>query len=154
MDDCSLMRMALEEALIAADENEVPVGAVLLIENRVYKGHNRMIQKSDPTAHAEIEVIRDAAGNICNYRLTGASLYVTVEPCLMCVGAIVHARIGRLIYAAADERFGAVESLLNAFELGLNHKPEVRKGILADECAGIIQRFFQAKRKGEVPKWL
>jgi tRNA(adenine34) deaminase len=154
MDDCSLMRIALKEAEIAAEENEVPVGAVLVSGDRIYKSHNRMINNSDPTAHAEIEVIRKAARELGNYRLVGSILYVTIEPCLMCVGAIVHARIKRLVYAARDERYGAVESLLKAFELGLNHKPETAGGILADESSDIIRRFFKKKRKGEVPKWL
>ena len=154
MDDCSLMKIALKEAEIAAEENEVPVGAVLVSGDRIYKGHNRMIHKTDPTAHAEVEVIRKAAREFGNYRLVGSTLYVTIEPCLMCVGAIVHARIERLVYAASDERYGAVESMFKAFELGLNHKPEVASGILADESAYIIRRFFLTKRKGEVPKWL
>jgi tRNA(adenine34) deaminase len=91
---------------------------------------------------------------VCSSDLTESTLYVTIEPCLMCVGAIVHARINKLIYAAYDERYGAVESLFQAFGLGLNHKPEVKSGILADESANIIRKFFQTKRKGEVPKWL
>ncbi len=154
MDDCSLMKIALEEAEIAAKENEVPIGAVLVLGTRIYRDHNRTIQKSDPTAHAEVEVIRKSAKVLGNYRLTGSILYVTIEPCLMCVGAIVHARIGKLVYAASDKRYGAVESLFQAFGLGLNHKPEVQSGILADESASIIRKFFQTKRKGEVPKWL
>ena len=154
MDDCSLMKIALEEARIAAKENEVPVGAVLVLGAQIYRDHNRMIQKSDPTAHAEVEVIRKAAKELGNYRLTESTLYVTIEPCLMCVGAILHARINKLFFAAYDERYGAVESLFQAFGLGLNHKPEVKSGILADESANIIRKFFQTKRKGEVPKWL
>lgn len=149
-----MMKIALKEAEIAAEENEVPVGAVLVSGDRIYKGHNRMIHNSDPTAHAEIEVIRQAARELGNYRLVGSTLYVTIEPCLMCAGAIVQARVKRLVYAARDERYGAVESMFKAFELGLNHKPEVMCGILADESADIIRRFFKTKRKGEVPKWL
>jgi tRNA(adenine34) deaminase len=154
MDDCSLMKIALEEAEIAAKENEVPIGAVLVLGTRIYRDHNRTIQRSDPTAHAEVEVIRKSAKELGNYRLNGSTLYITIEPCLMCVGAIVHARISRLVYAASDERYGAVESLIKAFGLGLNHKPEVQSGILADESTNIIRKFFQTKRKGEVPKWL
>ena len=154
LDDCSLMKMALEEAEIAAKENEVPIGAVLVIGTRNYRDHNRVIQKSDPTAHAEVEVIRKAANEHGNYRLTESTLYVTIEPCLMCVGAIIHARINRLIYAARDERYGAVESLIRVFDLGLNHKPEIASGMLAEECSYLIKRFFKAKRRGEVPKWL
>jgi tRNA(adenine34) deaminase len=154
MDDCSLMKIALEEAEIADKENEVPVGAVLVKGTRVYRDHNRMIQKSDPTAHAEIEVIRMAARELGNYRLTGSAIYITIEPCLMCVGAIVHARVERLIYAARDERFGAVESLIRVFDLELNHKPEITGGILAEECSDLIKSFFKAKRHGEVPKRL
>jgi tRNA(adenine34) deaminase len=154
LDDCSLMRIASEEAEIAANENEVPVGAVLVIGARIFRDHNRIIQKSDPTAHAEVEVIRQTANELGNYRLTESKLYVTIEPCLMCAGAIVHARIDRLIYAARDERYGAVESLIRVFDLGLNHKPDITSGILAEECSSLIKRFFKAKRRGEVPKRL
>ncbi len=147
------MKMALEEAHKAARMGEVPVGAVLVTEDRIFRGHNRVIAEADPTAHAEVVVLRQACREIGNYRLPQASLYVTLEPCLMCAGAIVQARVRRLVYGARDARYGAVESCLRAFELGLNHRPEVLGGMLAEEAAGLLTTFFQAKRCGEVPKW-
>ena len=153
MDDGSLMDMALEEAKAAAGSGEVPVGAVLVLDDLVVRGRNRMIADSDPTAHAELVVIREAARLAGNYRLTGARLVVTLEPCIMCVGAIVQARIGTLLYGAADPRHGAVESMLRAFDLGVNHKPEILSGIRAREAGALLQDFFQARRSGEIPKW-
>lgn len=154
IDDSSFMNMALEEAKAAATiYGEVPVGAVLVVDDLVVQGHNRMITDSDPTAHAEIVVIREAAKILGNYRLKDASLYVTLEPCIMCAGAIIQARIARLIYAAADPRYGAVESMTRAFELSVNHKPEILSGVLAEEAGSILKRFFHARRNGEVPKW-
>jgi len=148
------MKIACEEAKIAENEGEVPVGAVLVFNGAVYRDHNRMIQTSDPTMHAEIAVIRRAAKAAGNYRLNGSTLYVSIEPCLMCAGAIVHARIARLVYAACDERYGAIDSRIKAFECGLNHRPAVTSGVLAQECSGLIKRFFAARRTGEVPKRL
>ena len=153
-DDSSFMNMALEQARVAAAVyGEVPVGAVLVVDDLVVRGHNRVITDSDPTAHAEIVVIREAAKILGNYRLKDARLYVTLEPCIMCAGAIIQARIARLIYATVDPRYGAVESMTKAFELCVNHKPEICSGILAEEAEGILKSFFQARRSGEVPKW-
>ena len=153
MDDGSLMDMALEEAKAAAGSGEVPVGAVLVLDDLVVRGRNRMIADSDPTAHAELVVIREAARLAGNYRLTGARLVVTLEPCIMCVGAIVQARIRTLVYGAADPRYGAVESMLRAFDLGVNHRPDILSGVRAVEAGTLLKDFFQAKRSGEIPKW-
>jgi len=140
------MKIALEEAERAAGLGEVPVGAVLIAGDLIVKGHNRTIMDADPTAHAEIVVIREAARLMKNYRLPQSRLYVTIEPCLMCVGAIVHARIGRLIYAAPDPRYGAVESMLEGFSLEVNHRPEITSGVLKDQAISLMQAFFQARR--------
>ncbi len=148
------MNMALEEALKAAEAQEVPVGAVLLAGGLVIRAHNRTIMDADPTAHAEIVALREAARQVGNHRLAGSVLYVTVEPCIMCVGAIVQARVERLVYAAADPRYGAVESMVRAFELRLNHRPVVVSGVLAGEASELMKAFFRQRRKqGEVPKW-
>lgn len=152
-DDSSLMELALEEAKTAAREGEVPVGAVLFVGGRLYSGHNRVIADHDPTAHAEIVAIRAAARSIGNYRLPGSILYVTLEPCIMCAGAIVQARIGRLVYGAGDPRYGAVESMLKFFELNTNHKPEICSGVMEQSASDLLKRFFQERRTGEVPKW-
>lgn len=145
-DDRSFMRMALEEAVTAASMGEVPIGAVLVAGSIVVRGHNRTIMDADPTAHAEIVVMREAARRAGNHRLVGATLYVTVEPCIMCAGAIVQARIRRLVYAAADSRYGAVESMVRAFELGVNHRPEMVSGVMAEDAAVLMRRFFQNRR--------
>lgn len=143
------MRLALVEAKSAFSENEVPVGAVLVIENKVVaSAHNNKVTTSDPTAHAEMHVIRKAAAKVENWRLTNATVYVTKEPCVMCVGAMVNARIGRLVYGCRDERYGAVTS---RYQIGhdrkLNHSIEVHHGILESECADILKRFFSGLRK-------
>ncbi len=153
LDDRSFMKMALEEAQKAAETDEVPVGAVLVAGDTVVRGHNRMIMDHDPTAHAEIVVIREAARSIGNYRVLDSRMYVTIEPCIMCVGAIVQARIGHLVYGARDERYGAVESMIRGFELDVNHRPGLTAGVMAEEAASLMRAFFQAKRRGEVPKW-
>lgn len=142
------MRLALEQASVAERAGEVPVGAVVVIDGRIVgHGSNRPIGMHDPTAHAEIVAIRDAARAVGNYRLTGATLYVTIEPCLMCVGAMVHARIGTVVYGASDPKAGAMESAGRAQEFpGLNHRLIVVSGVLAAECAGRLQRFFQGRR--------
>jgi len=143
------MRIALEQARQAAAAGEVPVGAVVVIDGEVAgAGFNQPIGSSDPTAHAEIVAIRAAAARAGNYRLTGSTLYVTVEPCLMCVGALVHARVGTLVFGALEPKSGAVASAVRAHESpGLNHAVEVVPGVLADECRAIIQRFFQDRRQ-------
>jgi len=144
--DCSLMEIALEEAEKAAHQGEVPIGAVLIVAGEIFRDHNRIIMDSDPTAHAEVAVMRAAARALGNYRIMGASIYVTLEPCLMCAGAIVHARIARVVYGARDERYGAAGSLIDAFSLGLNHTPEVVGGVLQDRCSDLLKTFFQARR--------
>ena len=153
LDDRSLMSIALEEAHRAARSGEIPVGAVIVAGNHMIRGHNRTIMDADPTAHAEIVVIREAARIIGNHRILDSTLYVTVEPCIMCVGAIIQARIGRLVYGAADERYGAVASMIRGFELDVNHKPGVSPGVMEEEAASLMKAFFQARRRGEVPKW-
>lgn len=141
------MRMALAEAALAEAAGEVPVGAVLVLASAVIgRGHNRPISSHDPTAHAEVVALREASRSLSNYRLNGATLYVTVEPCLMCVGAIVHARVATVVYGAADPKAGAVRSLLDPATLPLNHRFEVVAGVLAEECGARLQRFFRARR--------
>lgn len=147
--DEDFMNEALAEARQAAAENEVPIGAIVVIDGEIKgRGHNRVIQNSDPTAHAEIEAMRDAARAIGNYRLVGATLYCTIEPCAMCAGAIVHARIGRLVYGAVDEKAGAVETHFNICTTDiLNHRVDLQGNILEDECRQVIQSFFRRKRE-------
>jgi tRNA(adenine34) deaminase len=146
LDDCSLMNMALEEAQKAADSGEVPVGAVLVVNDQLVRGHNRMIMDNDPTAHAEVVVIREAARLVTNYRLTQSRLYVTIEPCIMCVGAIIQARIEYLFYGARDRRYGAVESMVEGFRLDVNHKPVIHAGLMEEQAGSLIKAFFKAKR--------
>ncbi len=142
------MRLALGEAARAAAAGEVPVGAVVVLDGRVIgSGCNQPIATNDPTAHAEIVAVREAARTVANYRLTGASLYVTVEPCLMCVGAMVHARIATLVYGADEPKSGAITSALAAHESpGLNHRFEILGGVLEDDCRALIQQFFRDRR--------
>ncbi|RPJ73861.1 MAG: tRNA adenosine(34) deaminase TadA [Acidobacteria bacterium] len=147
------MRLALEQARHGLAAGEVPVGAVVVLEQRVVgAGFNQPIGGHDPTAHAEIVALRAAARAVGNYRLTGATLYVTVEPCLMCVGAMVHARVGTLVYGAAEPKSGAIVSAFAAHELpGLNHRMTVLGGMLEDECREVIQQFFRDRRGGRGP---
>lgn len=141
------MRLALEQAALARAEGEVPVGAVVVRDGAVVgRGYNRPIGASDPTAHAEVLALREAARAAGNYRLPGATLYVTVEPCLMCVGAIVHARVSTVVYGAPDPKSGAVRSTLDPGTLPLNHRFEAVEGVLADECREVLQAFFRARR--------
>ena len=142
------MLAALEEARRARDANEVPIGAVVAVGSEIVgRGYNQPIGASDPTAHAEIVAIRDAARRVGNYRLTGAILCVTIEPCLMCVGAIVHARIGTIVYGAAEPKSGALVSTVRGAELpGLNHQFAVVSGVLEDACRELVQAFFRARR--------
>jgi tRNA(adenine34) deaminase len=144
------MRLALEQARRALSAGEVPVGAVVVLGGEVVgRGFNRPIGSLDPTAHAEVVAIRDAAARLENYRLTGATLYVTVEPCLMCVGAMIHARVASLVFGTVEPKSGAVLSTVCAPELpGLNHRLDVVGGVLEDECREIIRAFFQARRQG------
>jgi tRNA(adenine34) deaminase len=143
----SFMRLALAQAALGRTAGEVPVGAVVVLAGAVAgRGYNRPIGTSDPTAHAEVVALREAAHAAGNYRLTGATLYVTVEPCLMCVGAIVHARVATVVYGVADPKGGAVRSLLEPKELPLNHRFETVEGVLADECRELLQAFFRSRR--------
>jgi tRNA(adenine34) deaminase len=149
--DEELMRAALTEARKAMASDEVPVGAVVAVgEEIVAAGFNQPISTVDPTAHAEIRALRAAAQKIGNYRLTGATLCVTVEPCAMCVGAMVHARIGALVYGAAEPKTGAVRSTMKLIDdPSWNHRIVVVAGVMADECRELIQEFFREKRKGK-----
>jgi tRNA(adenine34) deaminase len=144
----SFMREALRQAQRALEAGEVPVGAVVVHGGRlVGVGFNQPISSEDPTAHAEIVSLRDAARTLENYRLSGATLYVTIEPCLMCAGALVHARVGTLVYGAAEPKTGAVRSVMRALDHpSLNHRVAVVASILEDECRGMIQEFFAARR--------
>jgi tRNA(adenine34) deaminase len=142
------MRLALEEARRALHIGEVPVGAVLVQAGRVVaSGFNQPIHAQDPTAHAEVVLLRSAARALGNYRLTGTTLYVTLEPCLMCVGALVHARVATLVYGAGEPKGGAVRSILDPQKLPLNHRFEVVAGVLEAECSKLIQDFFRYKRE-------
>lgn len=148
-DDETWMRAALAQACIGAERGEVPVGALLLdaAGQLLAAGHNQPIGAQDPSAHAEIVVLRAAARQLGNYRLPGTTLYVTVEPCTMCVGAIVHARVARVVYGASEPKTGAIESAQRLFETGeFNHRPQIAGGILAEECGELLTRFFEHKR--------
>jgi tRNA(adenine34) deaminase len=142
------MQLALEEARAATRRGEVPVGAVVVLEGRVLAAAgNRTITDCDPTAHAEIVALRAAAQKAGNHRLIGASLYVTIEPCAMCAGALVQARVARLIYGADEPKGGAIRSCLQVLDApALNHRVEVISGILADESVQLLQSFFAARR--------
>jgi tRNA(adenine34) deaminase len=146
--DTDFMRLALAQARAAGAAGEVPVGAVLVHEERVIAaGSNRPISGCDPTAHAEIEALRAGARVLGSYRLIDTILYVTLEPCLMCAAALVHARVRRVVYGAWDSQFGAAGSLLDAFGLpGLNHRVDVFGGVLAEQCSDLLQDFFQRRR--------
>ncbi len=146
--DVEFMRQALHEARAVVQAGEVPVGAVLVSDGRaVASAGNQTIRDCDPTAHAEIVVLRAAAKMLGNYRLTGTTLYVTVEPCAMCAGAMVQARIDRLVYGCDDPKGGAVRSCLEVLSHPkLNHRVEVTPGVLAGECSAAIQAFFAARR--------
>jgi tRNA(Arg) A34 adenosine deaminase TadA len=148
MDDLSFMRLAIEQARLAGAAGEVPIGAVLVMDGAlVAHGFNQPITTADPTAHAEIVTLREAARALANYRLTGATLYVTVEPCLMCVGALVHARVARVVYGTAEPKTGALGSTVDALDNpSLNHRFAVTCGVCADECRDLLQAFFQRRR--------
>ena len=143
------MRVALALAVQAREAGEVPVGSVVVREDRIIgNGFNSPISRQDPSAHAEILALRGAATTLGNYRLSGCTLYVTLEPCVMCAGAILHARISQLVYGAADPKTGAVGSVLNLFaDDRLNHHTQVVGGVLSDECGRMLQSFFQERRK-------
>jgi tRNA(adenine34) deaminase len=146
--DEGFMRRALELARRAQDEGEVPVGALVVLEEKVIgEGWNRPISASDPTAHAEVQAMRAAAGSLRNYRLLGSTLYVTLEPCAMCVGAMFHARVRRVVFGAADPKTGAAGSTVNLFdEKRLNHHALVQGGVLAAECGALLSGFFASRR--------
>ena len=145
------MRAALEQARLGLAAGEVPIGAVAVAGNEIVaRAFNQPIGRVDPTAHAEVLVLREAATRLDNYRLTQLTLYVTVEPCLMCVGALVHARVREVVYGAAEPKSGALVSTIRGAELpGLNHRFLVTGGVLEDECRALIQQFFREKRTDE-----
>jgi len=147
-EDERFMRAALDLARRARERGEVPVGAVVVLDDAIVgEGFNQPIAAHDPTAHAEIVALRDAARRIRNYRLTGATLYVTIEPCQMCVGALVHARVARIVYGACEPKAGAIESAMRAHEHpSLNHRLVAVGGVLEDECREVSQGFFEERR--------
>jgi len=143
------MKKALNEAQKAGQKDEIPIGAVLVAENDelLSAAHNQTASRQDPTAHAEILALREAADKIGNYRLLNTALYVTVEPCPMCMGAIIHARVAQVIFGTRDPKWGAAGSLYNfAEDHRFNHRPEIIEGICADECRKLMQDFFSSKR--------
>lgn len=159
-DDVHFMGMALKEAQKGARAGEIPIGAVLVFKGEVIaRDHNRCIASNDPTAHAEILVIREGAKRLGNYRLLGCDLYVTVEPCAMCVGGMIQARISRLVFGVPEEKTGMVQSRLALLDsLFFNHRIETVGGVLTEECRRLVHEFFKEKREkatpwGEVPKW-
>jgi len=144
------MRLALEQAALAGERGEVPVGAVLVDAHGTVLASdgNRPIEYNDPTAHAEMVVLRQAGCILANYRLSGTTIYVTIEPCVMCAGALVHARVNRVVYGADDPKAGGMVSLYQVGRDGLlNHNLEVAGGVLGEECAAVLRGFFQRKRK-------
>lgn len=149
MDHEVFMKEALKEARIALDKGEVPVGAVVVLKGEIVgRGHNIREQSYDPTAHAEILALRDAAKRLKGWRLEGATLYVTLEPCPMCAGALIQSRIERVVYGADDPKAGSAGSLLNLLQFpGFNHSVKITGGVLEEECSEILQRFFRQCRK-------
>jgi tRNA(adenine34) deaminase len=150
IDPADMMQLALAEARKAAAMEEVPVGAVLVSATGeiLARGHNQPVTRKDPTAHAEILVLRQAAERIGNYRLPGTTLYVTLEPCIMCMGALLHARVARVVFGAPDPKSGAAESLYQiAADERLNHRIETVRGVCLEECREILQGFFRSRRK-------
>lgn len=147
-EDAAWMNLALEQAQLAEQAGEVPIGALVIKDGNILgQGHNRTLLGHDPAAHAEIIALRQAAARIGNHRLTGCEMFVTIEPCAMCAGAMIQARIARLVYAAPDPKAGAAGSVLPVINHPrLNHKMEVASGVLEQECSEILQRFFRRKR--------
>lgn len=145
----TFMRAALDEARRALEAGEVPVGAIVVLDGQIIgRGFNQPISANDPTAHAEIVALRAASRARGNYRLVGTTLYVTIEPCLMCVGAMVHARVGTLVFGATEPKSGAVVSSCRAHELpSLNHRVDVVGGVMEEDCRAIIQEFFKTRRR-------
>jgi tRNA(adenine34) deaminase len=148
MTDLELMQAALDEARAAGTADEIPIGAVILFEDRIIaRGQNRVLRDNDPTAHAEIVALRAAAQAIGNYRLAGCTLVSTLEPCAMCAGALIHARIDRLVFAADDPKAGAAGSVLSVLNhAALNHQMEVERGLLAEDSTALLREFFQRRR--------
>jgi tRNA(adenine34) deaminase len=148
-EDAIWMELALEQAELAAMAGEVPVGALVIKDGEIIgQGHNRNLLDNDPTAHAEIVALRQAAARLGNHRLTGCTMVATIEPCSMCAGALIHARIARLVYGASDPKAGAAGStVLVINHPSLNHRMEVTAGVLAGKCSEILQRFFRQKRQ-------
>jgi tRNA(adenine34) deaminase len=149
MSDEKFMREALDLARRAAEAGEVPVGAVIVRDGAIVgRGYNQPVSGNDPTAHAEMVALRDAAAGIGNYRLGECELFVTLEPCAMCAGAIMHARVSRVVYGAADPKSGACGSVVDLFAEGrLNHHAKIVAGVMADEAASLLRDFFAARRK-------
>ena len=147
-DDMQHMRAAIEQAEMARAAGEVPVGAVLLMNGEIIgRGYNQPISANDPTAHAEVMALRDAGLHLANYRLPGSTLYVTLEPCVMCCGAIMHARVERVVFGARDPKTGAAGSVIDLFsEARLNHHAAALGGVLADECGAMLSSFFAERR--------
>ena len=145
------MKIAIDEAHLAIDENEIPVGAVLVKDNKlIARAHNRPIINSDPTAHAEIEVIRKAGKKLLNYRLPKTTLYVTLEPCAMCIGAIIHARIERVVFGASDPKSGVCGSCMHLNEEKIfNHKISITGGVLEEESSELLRLFFKSRRDNQ-----
>jgi len=146
--DEQFMKLALQEAQKSQEMNEVPVGAIIIMNGEVIsKSHNKSISQNDPTSHAEINALRNAASKVRNYRLTGATLYVTLEPCAMCYGAIVHSRIPRLVFGAYDPKTGVCGSSIKLHEQEcFNHTPEIVGGVLEEDCSLILKDFFKERR--------
>jgi tRNA(adenine34) deaminase len=149
MNDDDFMAIALDLAREAATLGEVPVGAVVVKDGEIVgRGFNQPIGRHDPTAHAEVRALRDATGRLGNYRIPGCTLYVTLEPCAMCVGAMFHARIARVVFGALDPKTGAAGSVINLFgEDRLNHHAEITGGVRAEECGALLSSFFAARRQ-------
>jgi tRNA(adenine34) deaminase len=148
-DDAAWMKLALEQAALAAAAGEVPVGALVIKDGEIIgRGHNRNLLDDDPTAHAEIVALRRAAARLGNHRLTGCTMVATIEPCSMCAGALIHARIARLVYGASDPKAGAAGSVLQVINHpALNHRMEVTAGVLAEKCSAVLRDFFRQKRQ-------
>src|SRR5689334_19552015 len=148
-EDAAWMGLALEQAALAAAAGEVPVGALVIKDGEIIgRGHNRNLLDDDPTAHAEIVALRQAAARLGNHRLTGCTMVATIEPCTMCAGALIHARVSRLVYGASDPKAGAGGSVLQVINHpGLNHRMEITAGVLAEKCSAVLQDFFRQKRQ-------
>ncbi len=148
-EDAVWMKLALEQARLAAAAGEVPVGALVIKDGEIIgQGHNRNLLDDDPTAHAEIVALREAAARLGNHRLVGCTMVATIEPCSMCAGALIHARIARLVYGASDPKAGAAGSTVQVINNpSLNHRMEVTAGVLAERCSEILQKFFRQKRQ-------